>query len=240
MKLHLAGASRCAGMRLRTSDTNGCRLNSSTCWGRQRASRKRTTRPTAGSLRTKMVIVIEQTGPFGRREFDWENIPSTLIDDSASVGGRTMLSRPELEEFLGLSLAERRPASYEGARAYWRNGQVTTQTPIVARETGWASLCNRVSPAEGQHRFRYAASPVRSWASGASRDQVVAAFLAYSATSQTKVRRTVPLGPSRRSGSGCPSSHRWASGERRRTGRAAVKVTHDRRVSLVTNRKPAL
>ena len=54
------------------------------------------------------VIVIEQTDTFGRREFDWENVPSTLIDDNASVGGRTVLNRVELEEFLNRKLDSRR------------------------------------------------------------------------------------------------------------------------------------
>ena len=50
-----------------------------------------------------VVIVIEQTDICGRREFDWENVPSTLIDN-ASVGGRTVLNRRELEEFLDKKL----------------------------------------------------------------------------------------------------------------------------------------
>ena len=36
------------------------------------------------------------------------NLPSTLIDDSASVGGRTVMNRHELEEFLGRNLGRRR------------------------------------------------------------------------------------------------------------------------------------
>ena len=56
--------------------------------------------PTGWLLEDDTVIVIEQTDTFGRREFDWENVPSTLIDDNASVGGRTVLNRRELEEFL--------------------------------------------------------------------------------------------------------------------------------------------
>ncbi|MCY4114504.1 MAG: phospholipase D family protein [Chloroflexi bacterium] len=59
-------------------------------------------------LEKDKVIVIEQTDTFGRREFDWENVPSTLIDDNASVGARTVLNRPELEEFLGRNLNRRR------------------------------------------------------------------------------------------------------------------------------------
>ena len=64
--------------------------------------------PTGWILEDDKVIVIEQTDTFGRREFDWENVPSTLIDDNASVGGRTVLSRPELEEFLGRNLSRGR------------------------------------------------------------------------------------------------------------------------------------
>ena len=64
--------------------------------------------PTGWILEGDKVIVIEQTDTFGRREFDWDNVPSTLIDDNASVGGRTVLNRPELEEFLGARLNGRR------------------------------------------------------------------------------------------------------------------------------------
>ena len=64
--------------------------------------------PTGWILEGDRVIVVEQTDTFGRREFDWENVPSTLIDDNASVGGRTVLNRPELEEFLGRNLSGRR------------------------------------------------------------------------------------------------------------------------------------
>ena len=61
--------------------------------------------PTGWLLEDDTVIVIEQTDTFGRREFDWENVPSTLIDDNASVGGRTVLNRRELEEFLDVKLS---------------------------------------------------------------------------------------------------------------------------------------
>ena len=64
--------------------------------------------PTGWILENDKVIVVEQTDTFGRREFDWENVPSTLIDDSASVGGRTVMNRTELEEFLGRKLGGRR------------------------------------------------------------------------------------------------------------------------------------
>ena len=60
--------------------------------------------PTGWILEADKVIVIEQKDTFGRREFDWENVPSTLIDDNTSVGSRTVLNRRELEEFLNASL----------------------------------------------------------------------------------------------------------------------------------------
>ena len=60
--------------------------------------------PTGWILEADKIIVIEQKDTFGRREFDWENVPSTLIDDNASVGGRTVLNRKELEEFLDRKL----------------------------------------------------------------------------------------------------------------------------------------
>ena len=70
--------------------------------------KKEGNQPTGWILEDDKVIVIEQTDTFGRREFDWENVPSTLIDDSASVGGRTVMNRHELEEFLGRNLGRRR------------------------------------------------------------------------------------------------------------------------------------
>ncbi len=70
--------------------------------------KKEGSQPTGWILEDDKVIVIEQTDTFGRREFEWENVPSTLIDDNASVGGRTVLNRPELEEFLGRNLNRRR------------------------------------------------------------------------------------------------------------------------------------
>ncbi len=69
--------------------------------------RKEGNQPTGWILEGDRVIVVEQTDTFGRREFDWDNVPSTLIDDNASVGGRTVLNRRELEEFLGRNLGRR-------------------------------------------------------------------------------------------------------------------------------------
>ena len=54
------------------------------------------------------VIVLEQRDAFGRRGFDWEDVPSTLIDEDASGGARTVLHRASLEEFLGRNLSPRR------------------------------------------------------------------------------------------------------------------------------------
>ena len=50
------------------------------------------------------IIVWEQRDAFGRRGFDWEDVPSTLIDEDASSGNRTVLNRKSLEEFLGRQL----------------------------------------------------------------------------------------------------------------------------------------
>ena len=47
------------------------------------------------------VIVWEQRDAFGRRAFDWEDVPSTLVDEDASSGGRTVLNLAGLEAFLG-------------------------------------------------------------------------------------------------------------------------------------------
>lgn len=52
------------------------------------------------------VIVWEQRDAFGRRGFDWEDVPSTLIDEDASSGGRTVLHRASLESFLGRSVRQ--------------------------------------------------------------------------------------------------------------------------------------
>ena len=76
--------------------------------------------PTGWILEGDKVIVVEQTDTFGRREFDWENVPSTLIDDNASVGGRTVLNRPELEEFLGRNLGGRRNGTLDKWIPPWK------------------------------------------------------------------------------------------------------------------------
>ena len=58
------------------------------------------------------VIVWEQRDAFGRRGFDWEDVPSTLIDEDASSGSRTVLHRSSLEAFLGQRL--------RGPRRWWQ------------------------------------------------------------------------------------------------------------------------
>ena len=55
------------------------------------------------------IIVWEPRDAFGRRGFDWDDVPSTLIDEDASSGGRTVLNRKSLEEFLGTRLSLERP-----------------------------------------------------------------------------------------------------------------------------------
>ena len=64
------------------------------------------------------IVVWEQLDNFGKRVFDWESVPSTLIDDEASVGGTTTLYRDSLEKFIGRSLgtAMQSPAS----RPWWQ------------------------------------------------------------------------------------------------------------------------
>ena len=50
------------------------------------------------------VIVWQSRDAFGRSDFSWEDVPSTLIDQDASGAGRTVLHRPNLEAFLGQHL----------------------------------------------------------------------------------------------------------------------------------------
>ncbi len=59
----------------------------------------------------KKVIVWEQRDAFGRIGFEWDDVPSTLIDEEASSGGRRVLQRASTEEFLGHRL--------HGVRNWW-------------------------------------------------------------------------------------------------------------------------
>ena len=54
------------------------------------------------------VIVWEQRDAFGRQGFGWNDLPSTLIDEAASGGDRTVLHRERLERFINQRLRPRR------------------------------------------------------------------------------------------------------------------------------------
>jgi hypothetical protein len=60
--------------------------------------------PSGWKIEGNKIIVWEQRDSFGRRAFDWDDVPSTLIDEEASGGGRTVLHRAGLEGFLGRRL----------------------------------------------------------------------------------------------------------------------------------------
>ena len=60
--------------------------------------------PNGWMIEEDKIFVWEQRDAFGRRGFDWEDVPSTLIDEEASDGGRTVMHRDSLEEFLGRRL----------------------------------------------------------------------------------------------------------------------------------------
>ena len=68
--------------------------------------------PSGWTVDGSRIIVWEPRDAFGRRGFDWEDVPSTLIDEDASSGNRTVLNRTSLEEFLGRRLAP--------ARSWWK------------------------------------------------------------------------------------------------------------------------
>jgi hypothetical protein len=63
--------------------------------------------PNGWTIERNKVIVWEQRDAFGRRAFEWDDVPSTLIDEDSSGGDRTVLHRNSLEEFLGHSLRRR-------------------------------------------------------------------------------------------------------------------------------------
>lgn len=63
--------------------------------------------PNGWMLDGNRVIVWEQRDLFGRRGSDWEDVPSTLIDEDGSTGGRTVLNLTSLEGFLGRNLRPR-------------------------------------------------------------------------------------------------------------------------------------
>ena len=59
--------------------------------------------PSGWTIEGNNVIVWEQLelDAFGRRGFGWTDVPSTLIDEAASGGNRTVLHKERLETFLG-------------------------------------------------------------------------------------------------------------------------------------------
>ncbi len=63
--------------------------------------------PNGWKVEGDKVIVWEQRDAFGRRGFEWDDVPSTLIDADASGGDRTVLYRASLERFLGRRLHRR-------------------------------------------------------------------------------------------------------------------------------------
>jgi hypothetical protein len=65
--------------------------------------------PNGWKIEGDKIIVWEQRDAFGRRGFDWEDVPSTLINEEASGGDRTVLHKGSLEEFLGRRLHTLRP-----------------------------------------------------------------------------------------------------------------------------------
>ncbi len=65
--------------------------------------------PNGWTIDGDKIVVWEQRDAFGRRGFDWEDVPSTLVDEEASGGGRTVLHRASLEKFLGRRLRSVRP-----------------------------------------------------------------------------------------------------------------------------------
>ncbi len=64
--------------------------------------------PNGWKIERDKVIVWEQRDAFGRRGFEWDDVPSTLIDEDSSGGDRTVLHRSGLEHFLGRRLHQRR------------------------------------------------------------------------------------------------------------------------------------
>lgn len=65
--------------------------------------------PSGWTVDGSRVIYWEPRDVFGRGGFNWEDVPSTLIDQDASSGGRTVLYRARLEEFLGRRLGANGP-----------------------------------------------------------------------------------------------------------------------------------
>ncbi|HSW57198.1 MAG TPA: phospholipase D-like domain-containing protein [Dehalococcoidales bacterium] len=64
-------------------------------------ARNESSLPNGWKMERDKVIVWEQRDAFGRRDFEWDDVPSTLIDEEASGNNRTVLQKAGLERFLG-------------------------------------------------------------------------------------------------------------------------------------------
>jgi hypothetical protein len=67
--------------------------------------------PNGWKIEGKKIIVWEQRDAFGRPGFEWDDVPSTLIDEESSGRGRTVLQKASTEQFLGHGL--------HGLRNWW-------------------------------------------------------------------------------------------------------------------------
>lgn len=64
--------------------------------------------PNGWTIEGESVIVWEQRDAFGRRGFNWDDLPSTLINEASSGADRTVLHRTSLERFIGQRLRPKR------------------------------------------------------------------------------------------------------------------------------------
>ena len=55
------------------------------------------------------IAVYEHKDAFGRKEIPWTDFPSTLIDENASIGGKTVLHQKAAEEFIGQEIRTPKP-----------------------------------------------------------------------------------------------------------------------------------
>ncbi len=71
-------------------------------------SRREGEGPIGWTIDRDRIIVWEQRDAFGRRGFGWDDLPSTLIDETRSGGDRTVLHKGALESFLNQPLRPKR------------------------------------------------------------------------------------------------------------------------------------
>ena len=71
-------------------------------------SRREGEGPIGWTIDRDRITVWEQRDAFGRRGFGWDDLPSTLIDETRSGGDRTVLHKGPLESFLGCPLRPKR------------------------------------------------------------------------------------------------------------------------------------